>query len=86
MADMTVKVPFLTRLRYFSVENEFLEDRLTVHLKGLRKSESAQPDVDLTPEDEAKLKRRAKRIREFRKGYVSSRTLKREDQDRLLDA
>ncbi len=82
---MTVKIPFLTRIRYYSVENEFLEDRLTAHLQRLRMSEPSQPDVKLTAEDEAKVQRRAKRICELRKGYVSSRTLKREDRERLKE-
>ncbi|WP_386173752.1 AAA family ATPase [Sulfitobacter sp. R86518] len=83
---MKSKIPFLTRLRYFSVENESVVDRLTGHLLRLRASNGDQIDIDLSSKDEAKIRRRAKLIWDIREGYVSSRTLKREDRERLKSA
>lgn len=80
---MTVKIPFLTRVRYFSVESDRVESRLTSHLERLRSARTNRPEIDLNAEDEAKIKRRAKFILKLRKDYVSSRTLKREDHARL---
>lgn len=77
---MTVKIPFLTRVRYFSVESEFIQDRLTEHLKRLRHAKSG---LNLTTVDKARIERRAKRIIDLRKGYFPSSTLQRGDRDRL---
>jgi len=85
MADMTVKITFLTRVRYFSVESDRVERRLTFHLERLRRAKTNQTEIDLNADDEAKIKRRAKFILNLRKDYVSSCTLKREHQDRLRE-
>lgn len=76
---MTVKVPFLTKVRFFSVETDRIEGRLTSHLERLRSVNTNQYEIDLTADDEAKIKRRAKFIRNLRKDYVSARSLKNED-------
>lgn len=76
---MTVKFPFLTRVRYFSVETDRVEGRLTSHLERLRSAKANQHEINLTADDEAKIRRRAKFIRNLRQGYVSARSLKNED-------
>lgn len=76
---MTFKVPFLTRVRHFSVESDRVESRLTSHLERLRRAKTNELDIELNTEDEAKTKRRAKFILDLRNDYVSLRTLKNED-------
>ncbi len=73
---MTVKIPFLTRVRYFSLESDRVEERLTSHLEHLRSAKANHHDIDLSVADETKIKRRAKFIRYLRKDYLSPRSLR----------
>jgi len=83
MAYMTLEIPFLTRVRYFAVETERVEDHLTSHLECLRSAKANRQENDLSADDEKKIERRANLIRNLRKDFISSRSLKREDRDRL---
>ena len=80
---MTVKVPFLSRVRHFAVENDRVESRLTARLVHLRMRKANQLEIELSAEDEVKIKRRAKFIRDLRKDYVSLRTFRNEDRTPL---
>ncbi|MFT6091848.1 MAG: hypothetical protein ACJAWM_001662 [Sulfitobacter sp.] len=83
MAHMTVRVPFLTKIRYFSVEGDRVAVRLTSHLENLRSARSNTRDICLSEADIAKIDHRAERIIGRRKGYVSASSLKREDRTSL---
>lgn len=83
MADMTIKIPFLTHVRFYSVESDRVEDRLRSHLKHLQSAKFNQFEIELNSEDQAKIRRRAQIILNLRKNYVSARNLKAEDRSRL---